>query len=219
MAVRGDRIVLVGSSSRAGDCVDLIRASSTPVGRRCCPAFRIRTATSPNLGASLQVLQLRGTTSYEQIVEMVRARAATARPGEWIQGRSWDQNDWPVKDWPSHQPLTEAAPRTIRSTSRASMAMRRWSTRRPRRAAHHAQRPRTPRAAASFATPRRACRRADRSRAGAGVVEDPAGQRAARGTDPARRCQTRKLGLTMVHDAGPTPATWPPISGSSTPAG
>ena len=31
-----------------------------------------------NLGASLQVLQLRGTTSYDQIVDMVRARAATA---------------------------------------------------------------------------------------------------------------------------------------------
>ena len=62
------------------------------------------------LGASLQVLQLRGTTSYDQIVEMVRARAATARPGEWIQGRSWDQNDWAVKEWPNHQKLTDAAP-------------------------------------------------------------------------------------------------------------
>ena len=62
------------------------------------------------LGASLQVLRLRGTTSYEQIVEMVQARAATARPGEWIQGRSWDQNDWPVKDWPTHDALTAAAP-------------------------------------------------------------------------------------------------------------
>ena len=56
------------------------------------------------------MLRLRGTTSYDQIVEMVKARAATARPGEWIQGRSWDQNDWPVKDWPTHDKLTAAAP-------------------------------------------------------------------------------------------------------------
>ena len=56
------------------------------------------------------MLRLRGTTSYDQIVEMVRQRAATARPGEWIQGRSWDQNDWPVKDWPTHDKLTAAAP-------------------------------------------------------------------------------------------------------------
>jgi predicted amidohydrolase YtcJ len=41
---------------------------------------------------------------------MVRRRAAAARPGEWIMGRSWDQNDWPVKDFPSHELLTAAAP-------------------------------------------------------------------------------------------------------------
>jgi predicted amidohydrolase YtcJ len=56
------------------------------------------------------VLQLRGTRSFEEIVAMVKARAATARPGEWIRGRSWDQNDWPSTDWPHHQQLTDAAP-------------------------------------------------------------------------------------------------------------
>ena len=56
------------------------------------------------------VLKLRGTTSFDQIVEMVRARAATARPGEWILGRSWDQNDWADKNWPTHDKFTAAAP-------------------------------------------------------------------------------------------------------------
>ena len=33
-----------------------------------------------------------------------------ARPGEWILGRSWDQNDWAVKDWPTHEKLTAVSP-------------------------------------------------------------------------------------------------------------
>jgi predicted amidohydrolase YtcJ len=110
VAVRGDRIVLVGTNEAAlelrGPDTRLIDAR----GGTLVPGLQDSHGHFTGLGASLQTLRLRGTTSYEQIVEMVRARAATARPGEWIQGRSWDQNDWAVKDWPTHQKLTEAAP-------------------------------------------------------------------------------------------------------------
>ncbi len=110
VAIRGDRIVLVGTSQAAlelgGPTTRVIDAR----GGTVLPGLQDSHGHFTGLGASLQVLRLRGTTSYEQIVEMVRQRAATARPGEWIQGRSWDQNDWPVKDWPTHEQLTEAAP-------------------------------------------------------------------------------------------------------------
>ena len=110
VAVRGDRIVLVGTSQAALD----LRGPNTHVidahGATILPGLQDAHGHFTDLGASLQVLRLRGTTSYAQIVEMVRARAASARPGEWIEGRSWDQNDWPVKDWPTHHQLTEAAP-------------------------------------------------------------------------------------------------------------
>ena len=110
IAARGDRIVLVGSS----DAALQLRGPATRVidaGRATLvPGIQDSHGHFTNLGASLQILQLRGTTSYEQIVEMVRSRAKSARPGEWIQGRSWDQNDWPVKEWPSHQQLSEPAP-------------------------------------------------------------------------------------------------------------
>ena len=62
------------------------------------------------LGSALQQIDLRGTPSYEAIVDKVRERAAKARPGEWILGRSWDQNDWPKKEWPTHEALDKAAP-------------------------------------------------------------------------------------------------------------
>ena len=110
VAVRGDRIVLIGSSQAALE----LRGPETRVvdadGGTLLPGLQDSHGHFTELGASLQVLQLRGTTSYDEIVQMVRTRAATARPGEWIEGRSWDQNDWPVKEWPHHQPLTDAAP-------------------------------------------------------------------------------------------------------------
>ncbi|MBA3270366.1 MAG: amidohydrolase, partial [Acidobacteria bacterium] len=160
------------------------------------------------LGASLQFLRLRGTTSYEQIVDLVRARAATARPGEWIQGRSWDQNDWPAKEWPTHQKLTEAAPNNpvylTRVDGHAALV---------NKAALEA-------AGVTKATP---------DPAGGRLIRDPAGDPAGVLIDSAQDlvgskipdvsdeqldeqilladAETRKLGLTAVHDAGTTPRT------------
>jgi predicted amidohydrolase YtcJ len=110
IAIRGDRIAAVGSSA---DVLKL-KGSATKVvdarGAAILPGLHDSHGHFTGLGASLQVLRLRGTASWEQIVGMVRRRAASARPGEWIQGRSWDQNDWPVKEFPSHEMLTNAAP-------------------------------------------------------------------------------------------------------------
>jgi predicted amidohydrolase YtcJ len=110
IAIRGDRIAAVGSSA---DILKL-KGSATKVvdarGAAILPGLHDAHGHFTGLGASLQVLRLRGTASWEQIVGMVRRRAASARPGEWIQGRSWDQNDWPVKEFPSHEMLTNAAP-------------------------------------------------------------------------------------------------------------
>src|SRR5688572_9142858 len=110
VAVRGDRIVLVGTNEAALE----LQGPETRVinghGATLVPGLQDSHGHFTELGSSLQILPLRSTSSYEQIVQLVRARAATARAGEWIQGRSWDQNDWVVKDWPHHQRLSEAAP-------------------------------------------------------------------------------------------------------------
>jgi predicted amidohydrolase YtcJ len=53
------------------------------------------------LGHSLSSVDLTETTSFEEVIERVRKRAASAAPGEWIQGRGWDQNDWSVKEFPT----------------------------------------------------------------------------------------------------------------------
>ncbi len=110
LAVRGGRFVVVGANA---DAMKLVGSGTRVIdagGRTVVPGLQDAHGHFTGLGASLQVLRLRGTKTYDEIVEMVRARAASARPGEWIQGRSWDQNDWPDKQFPTHEKLTAAAP-------------------------------------------------------------------------------------------------------------
>jgi predicted amidohydrolase YtcJ len=206
VAARGDRIILAGSS----DAALALRDANTRVidagGATLVPGIQDSHGHFTDLGESLQMLQLRGTTSYGQIVEMVRERAATARPGEWIMGRAWDQNDWPTKDWPHHADLTAAAPRNpvflTRVDGHAALV---------NKAALDA-------AGVTGATPDPAGGRIIRDQRGepAGVLVDAAQSLVAAKIPPISDeqleeqilladAEARKLGLTMVHDAGTTP--------------
>ena len=55
-------------------------------------------------------MNLVGTKSYDEVIARVVERAKTARPGEWIRGRGWDQNDWADTHFPTHQALSRAVP-------------------------------------------------------------------------------------------------------------
>lgn len=62
------------------------------------------------LGLALDIVDLVGTTSQDEVVRRVVERAA-ATPGDgWIQGRGWDQNDWPVKEFPTASLLDAVLP-------------------------------------------------------------------------------------------------------------
>ncbi len=110
LAVRGDRLVALGSS----DEILAMKGAGTTVvdlgGRTVVPGLADAHGHFTGLGESLQRLDFRGMTSYDEIVAMVKTRAATARPGEWILGRSWDQNLWADKSFPTHGKLDGAAP-------------------------------------------------------------------------------------------------------------
>lgn len=63
-----------------------------------------------NLGQALRTVDLVGTRSYDEVIARVVARAKTARAGEWIRGRGWDQNDWADTRFPTHAALSRAVP-------------------------------------------------------------------------------------------------------------
>jgi len=110
VAIAGDRIVRVGKEAEIlglkGPSTRLIDVR----GGTIVPGLHDAHAHVVGLGAALQDVDLRGTRSFEEVVGRVRRRVANARPGEWIIGRGWDQNDWPDTNWPTHDLLSAATP-------------------------------------------------------------------------------------------------------------
>jgi predicted amidohydrolase YtcJ len=62
------------------------------------------------LGLSLDIVNVVGANSYDEVIARVKERAARAAAGEWILGRGWDQNRWPSKQFPTAAALDSAIP-------------------------------------------------------------------------------------------------------------
>lgn len=109
-AVRGGRFVLAGTTRD----VMKLKGPKTEFldlhGATAYPGFIDAHAHLLGLGIALQSVDLVGVTSYDEVVSRVAARAKTAKPGEWIYGEGWDQNRWPVKEFPTHEALSRAVP-------------------------------------------------------------------------------------------------------------
>lgn len=54
-------------------------------------------------------LDLFGTKSFEEIIDLVNIYGQKSERA-WIEGRGWDQNDWPSKEFPSKEKLDELFP-------------------------------------------------------------------------------------------------------------
>ncbi|HKS04992.1 MAG TPA: amidohydrolase [Gemmatimonadaceae bacterium] len=108
IAVKQGRVVFVGSRRDAmayrGDSTQVEDVNGATVVAGIVDAH----AHVANLG--LRGIDLMGTQTYDEIVQMIAERAKTTPKGEWILGRGWDQNDWPEKAFPTHQKLSAAVP-------------------------------------------------------------------------------------------------------------
>jgi predicted amidohydrolase YtcJ len=60
-------------------------------------------------GLFLQEVDLRGTGSWQEILDKMTAFASTHKEG-WLVGRGWDQNDWAVKEFPTNEQLNALFP-------------------------------------------------------------------------------------------------------------
>jgi predicted amidohydrolase YtcJ len=110
LAVRGGRVVLTGSNAE-------VRALAGPrtrvldvKGRTVIPGMVDAHAHLLGLATSLRNVALAGSKSYDEVIRRVLQRAPSIKSGEWLQGRGWDQNLWPVKTFPTHEALSRAAP-------------------------------------------------------------------------------------------------------------
>jgi len=111
VAVKADRIVYAGSDEEAL----ALKGPRTRVvdlaGRSVIPGLIDAHGHVGSLGFSLTSVDVLGTGSAEEVAERVKRMADLVAPGEWIQGRGWDQNDWQNTEFPTHEILDRAAPR------------------------------------------------------------------------------------------------------------
>jgi len=116
VAIRGDRILFVGSDSeveaytgRATEVIDL-------AGRLAIPGFIEGHGHLMGLGQSRLQLDLMATASYQDLIDLVAEAVAGAQPGEWIVGRGWHQSKWDpapdpaVRGFQTHHALSEVSP-------------------------------------------------------------------------------------------------------------
>ncbi|MBI2206899.1 MAG: amidohydrolase family protein [Candidatus Rokubacteria bacterium] len=115
VAVRAGRIVAVGTDAE----VDTVVGPSTRVlslpGKTVVPGFIDSHTHSVHVGEfrfSLQQLNLPAelVPSIPEVLELVRTRAAAARPGAWIGGRNYDPNGMRERRWPTRWELDAVAP-------------------------------------------------------------------------------------------------------------
>jgi predicted amidohydrolase YtcJ len=108
MAVRKGLVVAIGDdvTSQTGPATKVIDAHGATV----IPGLIDSHGHVEGLGTFLDNLDFRGVASEQEIADRVRTAAKTAKPGEWILGRAWDQNLWPSRQFPTADSLSAAAP-------------------------------------------------------------------------------------------------------------
>jgi len=79
-------------------------------GRTVIPGLIDSHAHLFGLALSLSQAQLRDSASKEEVIQRLREHEKNLSDGDWLLGRGWDQNDWPVKEFPSRSDLDSAFP-------------------------------------------------------------------------------------------------------------
>lgn len=107
-AVKDGKFVQVGTSKeilskyKSDEVIDL-------TGKFVYPGFI--DAHSHFSGYCMTLLQanLRGTKSFDEILDIIKTHDEKYN-SDWVVGRSWDQNDWEVKEFPTKEKLDELFP-------------------------------------------------------------------------------------------------------------
>ncbi len=110
VVLRGGRIVAVTSRSGALRFKGVRTVVHEYPGARILPGLTDAHGHLLGLGKALEVADLRGATSYEELLRRLDRAAKLLPPGSWLEGRSWDQNLWADKRLPDHLLLSKRFP-------------------------------------------------------------------------------------------------------------
>jgi len=107
MAIKGDRILLIGKES---DVLTAKGPASVVVdlhGKFVMPGFNDAHVHLTDAGFKRLTVDLTGVQSIEEFRDRVRKRVETAGPTEWIVGSGWDETLWHTKELPTRWDVDE----------------------------------------------------------------------------------------------------------------
>ena len=112
LAVLGDRIVAVGSSTD----VDAWHGPQTKVvdakGKLLLPGFNDAHTHFVDGGSELSEVQLKDADSPEEFARRIGERVKTTPKGEWITGGNWDEQRWNPPQLPTKEMIDPVTPST-----------------------------------------------------------------------------------------------------------
>lgn len=110
IAVKGDRIVFVGSNEDA----EKFRGDKTRIvdlgGKTVVPGLTDSHCHIFGIGEREMRLNLEGTNSLQDFLAKVGERVSQTEKGKWITGRGWIETFWKPAEFPSRQDLDKVAP-------------------------------------------------------------------------------------------------------------
>ena len=108
MAVSNGKILAVGKNK---DILKKFKSKNIQnlAGKAVYPGFIDAHCHFTGYATDKWKCELWGTKSWEEIIQKMTDYSKTA-PMEWLYGRSWDQNDWAVKEFPNKEKLDQLFP-------------------------------------------------------------------------------------------------------------
>jgi predicted amidohydrolase YtcJ len=109
MAVKDGKIIAVGKNDeiiKAYDATEIKDAG----GKAMFPGLIDAHTHFLNYGYSLQRVNLAGTKSWEDVLQHCKDFVIGLPEGQWVTGRGWDQNRWPIEAFPDNEKLNEIFP-------------------------------------------------------------------------------------------------------------
>ena len=110
IAVKGDRIVYVGSNSDAKQFQDTNTRVVDLHGATVVPGMTDAHYHFIGVGQREMNLNLEGITNLEDFLAKVKQRVDQAKPGEWVTGRGWIETFWKPPVFPTRWDLDKISP-------------------------------------------------------------------------------------------------------------
>src|SRR3989441_3395627 len=111
IAVKGDRIIFVGSNRDAQKYVGKTTRIIDLNGKTMLPGMTDAHHHLSGVGFREMTLNLEGIDSLQKFLAKVRERVDQKRPGEWVTGRGWIETFWKPPVFPTRWDLDKIAPR------------------------------------------------------------------------------------------------------------